>query len=70
MRQPPDMHEVAGDWPEDYPNGGRYECYCARCDQRFYGHKRRWVCKLCASMSLAAPAVLPRPVGSSDPQGT
>lgn len=43
-------------WPEDADENGdnMYECICMaeECKQRFYGYKRRTVCKLCAQ-SLA-----------------
>lgn len=40
----------AGDWPEDFAHeNGRYFCRCTECESRFIGHKRRVVCKVCAT---------------------
>ena len=36
------------DWPEDFEDeNGNYECKCLDCDNTFFGHKRRTVCKEC-----------------------
>lgn len=38
------------DWTEDNAHeNGNYECICHACHQHFIGHKRRVVCKVCAS---------------------
>lgn len=38
------------DWPEDAGHeNGAYSCKCAACFQEFTGHKRRVVCKECAT---------------------
>lgn len=39
-----------GDWPEDSSHeNGNYNCICYKCKRVFTGHKRRVVCKLCAT---------------------
>jgi len=36
------------DWPEDYKfENGCYERSCVYCKSKFYGYKRRLVCKEC-----------------------
>lgn len=41
-----------GNWPEDSSHeNGNYECKCCHCGATFYGHKRRVVCKVCASQA-------------------
>lgn len=38
------------DWTEDFSHeNGNYENNCIKCDQLFMGHKRRVVCKICAT---------------------
>ena len=38
------------DWPEDFSHeNGNYQCRCFKCDSVFTGHKRRNVCKECAT---------------------
>jgi hypothetical protein len=38
------------DWPEDKDmENGNYLCICSSCDITFIGHKRRKLCKVCAS---------------------
>lgn len=38
------------DWPEDFGHeNGNYDCICSRCNRTFRGHKRRTLCKQCAS---------------------
>lgn len=45
---------MPGNWPEDASHeNGDYECRCVTCKQTFYGHKRRVVCKVCASPNAA-----------------
>ncbi len=45
-------------WVEDYNDGhNQYVCSCVVCKERFYGYKRRVVCKEC--YSFASP---PEPV--------
>jgi hypothetical protein len=40
----------ARSWPEDEgTENGNYEGTCASCNGRFFGHKRRAICKPCAS---------------------
>ncbi len=40
------------DWTEDFPHeNGNYFTHCRICNEFFTGHKRRVVCKLCASES-------------------
>ena len=39
-------------WPEDYSHeNGHYFNTCCNCQRQFMGHKRRVVCKVCASPS-------------------
>jgi hypothetical protein len=46
----------AGDWPEDFEHeNGRYFCRCIECGGGFIGHKRRVVCKLCATLAGPDP---------------
>ena len=41
---------VERNWREDYLHeNGRYVCSCIRCNKYFIGHKRRVICKECAS---------------------
>ena len=41
---------LPGNWPEDASHeNGDYECACMTCKQTFYGHKRRVICKVCAT---------------------
>lgn len=36
------------DWPEDASHeNGNYRCQCIYCAEYFFGHKRRFICKLC-----------------------
>ena len=36
------------DWPEDFVyENGCYECHCVKCSQKFYGYKRRVLCRKC-----------------------
>jgi hypothetical protein len=45
----------ARDWTEDFAHeNGNYMCRCCVCKRLFAGHKRRVVCKVCAT--TAAPA--------------
>lgn len=38
------------DWPEDFDHeNGNYMCECCVCHDNFYGHKRRVICKKCAT---------------------
>lgn len=40
----------AGDWEEDFPHeNGNYSNICKFCGNEFTGHKRRIVCKVCAT---------------------
>lgn len=42
-----------GDWPEDFQyENGNYTCKCSVCKQKFSGHKRRIVCKVCAEKTI------------------
>ena len=42
------------DWKDDFQHdNGNYECMCFECGRNFYGHKRRVVCKVCASKPAA-----------------
>ena len=42
---------AARNWPEDASHeNGNYECKCMSCGSSFTGHKRRVVCKLCATI--------------------
>ena len=36
-------------WKDDYGESGEnmYACGCRACGEYFYGHKRRFVCKVC-----------------------
>lgn len=39
-----------GDWPEDFSHeNGNYQNKCCHCGVIFVGHKRRVVCKVCAT---------------------
>ncbi len=39
------------DWVEDFDHeNGCYQCKCDRCGGTFTGHKRRVVCRSCASV--------------------
>ena len=39
-------------WTEDYQHeNGKYICHCVKCDEYFFGYKRRVVCKECATLS-------------------
>lgn len=52
------MHPLEGNrnWIEDYPHeNGKYQCRCYRCSELFFGHKRRVVCKLCATPTSGLP---------------
>ena len=41
--------EPKRDWREDFKHeNGNYQCICFRCDNTFFGHKRRVECCLCA----------------------
>lgn len=43
-------YESAHNWPEDCEHeNGLYQNECCYCHKIFYGHKRRVICKLCAS---------------------
>ena len=38
------------DWPEDSRHdNGNYSCQCLKCRVMFTGHKRRTLCKACAT---------------------
>lgn len=40
----------ARNWTEDAGHeNGRYSCRCIECGHDFIGHKRRVVCRLCAT---------------------
>lgn len=44
--------EVSGDWVEDFSHeNGNYLNTCIKCDNEFKGHKRRVVCKTCATLT-------------------
>lgn len=46
-------------WDEDYKDGeNKYECICGICGEHFFGHKRRPVCKICASNPQSAPETI------------
>lgn len=41
------------DWPADYASGeNQYECCCSICGNKFFGHKARRICQVCASTPL------------------
>lgn len=43
------------DWAEDFDHeNGQYQCRCIDCGEGFVGHKRRPVCKLCATKATDA----------------
>lgn len=47
---------TAGDWPEDLAlENGNYCCRCATCFRWFQGHKRRFLCKVCAGNPSVTP---------------
>lgn len=49
------------DWTEDFPHeNGQYECMCGECGQKFHGHKRRAICRLCALDVIDQPQELVR----------
>lgn len=58
---------VAGDWPEDAPHeNGNYHCRCCQCGRMFVGHKRRVVCKICATAATTeTPAASDAGVGAT-----
>jgi hypothetical protein len=38
-------------WVEDYEHeNGNYLNFCGQCSRRFFGHKRRVICKECSEM--------------------
>ena len=38
-------------WTEDYENeNGNYINKCTKCEEHFFGHKRRFICKECFKM--------------------
>jgi len=42
--------EPSGDWKDDASHeNGNYQCQCVECGKFFLGHKRRVMCKLCAT---------------------
>ena len=45
-------HVNERDWPEDYEHDGCYINHCAVCKGEFLGHKRRTVCKECATKEI------------------
>ncbi len=48
QREINDVSSSPKDWVEDFDyENGRYTCFCAGCDNWFYGHKRRVICKVC-----------------------
>lgn len=55
LPEPPDDNcpthgEGSPDWPEDAAHeNGNYECRCSKCGVHFIGHKRRTICRLCAT---------------------
>jgi len=41
------------DWVEDFTHeNGNYMCQCVTCKEFFYGHKRRYRCKLCSDAEV------------------
>jgi hypothetical protein len=43
------------DWCEDFTHeNGNYNCKCSCCGLIFVGHKRRVVCRKCATQTLPA----------------
>ena len=46
---------TAADWSEDFAHeSGNYENRCSECGIGFMGHKRRFVCKVCATREAAS----------------
>lgn len=44
------------DWKEDYADGeNMYQCTCSICESKFYGYKRRVVCKVCDASQAQQP---------------
>lgn len=44
------------DWPEDFNHeNGSYINECCLCGHRFLGHKRRVVCRICATPPQPTP---------------
>ena len=42
------MFDAPQNWTEDYTHeNGKYMNICTFCERKFFGHKRRVVCKLC-----------------------
>lgn len=42
------------DWPEDFAHeNGNYLCRCVGCHETFHGHKRRYICHVCADQDAA-----------------
>ncbi len=59
--------QLPGNWPEDASHeNGDYECNCVGCGNTFYGHKRRVVCKQCASTGQVPEVAEPK-CESGDP---
>lgn len=48
------MKKIEGrNWEEDYAHeNGNYTNKCIDCDKMFRGHKRRIICKRCASLKV------------------
>lgn len=45
------------DWKEDFTHeNGNYANMCMYCEQSFYGHKRRVVCKVCSDLRINVPS--------------
>jgi hypothetical protein len=47
-----EMTESGRNWIEDFTHeNGQYICGCVKCGKDFQGHKRRALCKSCASFT-------------------
>jgi uncharacterized small protein (DUF1192 family) len=46
----PFSDDPRGDWVQDFDHeNGQYTCRCLDCDNRFMGHKRRIICRMCSN---------------------
>lgn len=45
------LGDLNANWTEDFPEeNGNYQNSCAMCGEMFLGHKRRVVCRICATL--------------------
>lgn len=54
------------DWTEDFNHeNGMYLSQCCRCANHFYGHKRRFLCKICWDATQSSNVRTERPAGGN-----